>query len=760
MNNETIKRKKRIKGSVTVLVTMILIPCIFFTGFIVDLARLKLFTNQAMMAADTYGSAILSEYDGYLYTMYGLFAISQDGDLDIDAISEEIKKTFKDGANSDEAYMPYSNANIELAFKYISNSSMKNTNVLETQIADYMKYRIIISMVQEFDGGVLGAIDNMQHLEENLEAAKKMEDLSEECDDYSDVAYDYYKAFENIANSTGPEIKNRIDDLNNKIDNYNSALDTLASIKAESAETEEEQADKASRISAQEGVVRDAASAVNTARDDVNNMYTDSYNACVNEGQELKNRIQPFEDKKNAVLDSLIDGKVDPSFIEVAKDEVEQTTVVSETDIDNLNLIVLNNKISLANNLSSVNADESNKVSAVSGDYWSNIINDEKYQTLKNRYSGKGKSAEKQKDQAKQSEEAVKKEAEDKIKESNAKEEDAAKSTRDIPGFYASKSGSAIENLVSVDDLFFNLGAVFNGNSGIAETLLDDYYLVEYDFGMFTSRITGVDSEEEGAAKTLVGYEFSPECNYSYLGEIEYLIAGNTGDGSAKENLAEVRNRIVAFRMLMNYISTYTCPEVNTAITEASLVGVAPPIIFALNQGMRIAVATFESYNDWDLMMDGEKTKLYKNDLEDFSSVQKIVGMVNGGVSVGSGSGGESASEKDNKKKFEIELGYEDYTKIMLYFFTNREQRIERTGNLIEMNINCYAQGLGSGGTLSSKSAFELDNAYTAVDATCKGQLPFSVMPKGFAQKAVPDKYGQIVDFENRWYTYTVTRSY
>lgn len=758
MYKETINKKKRINGSVTVLVTMILIPCVFFTGFIVDLARLKLFTNQAMMVADTYGSAILSEYDGYLYTMYGLFAISQDGDLDIDAISEELKRTFEDGVNSDEAYMPYSNANIELAFKYISNSSMKNTNVLETQIADYMKYRIIISMVQEFDGGVLGAIDNMQHLEENLEAAKKMEDLSEECDDYSDVAYDYYKAFENIANSTGPEIKNRIDDLNNKIDNYNSALDTLASIRAESAETEEEQADKASRISAQEGVVRDAASAVNTARDDVNNMYTDSYNACVNEGQELKNRIQPFEEKKNAVLDSLKEGAVDPSFIEVAKKEVEQTTVVSETDIDSLNLIVLNNKVALANSLGSLNADQSNKISAVSGDYWSNIINDEKYQTLKSRYSGKGKGEGKAKDQAKQSEEAVKNEANAKVEESNAKEENAAKSTRDIPGIYASKSGSPIENLVSVDDLFSNLGALFTGNSGIAETLLDDYYLVEYDFGMFTSRITGVNSEEEGPAHTLVGYEFSPDCNYSYLGEIEYLIAGNTGEGSAKDNLAEVRNRIIAFRMLMNYISTYTCSAVNTAITEASAVGIAPPIIFALNQGMRIAIASFESYNDWDLMMDGEKTKLYKNEVDDFSSVQKIIGMVSGDVSVGGDS--QSTSEIKEKDKFEIELGYEDYTKIMLYFFTNREQRIERTGNLIEMNINCVAQGLGASGKLSGNNSFQLDKAYTAVDATCKGQLPFAVMPKGFAQKTVPDKYGAILDFENRWYTYTVTRSY
>lgn len=57
---------KRSRGSVTVLVTMILIPTIFFTGFLVDLSRLKLYGNQAVMTADNYGEAVLSQYDNLL----------------------------------------------------------------------------------------------------------------------------------------------------------------------------------------------------------------------------------------------------------------------------------------------------------------------------------------------------------------------------------------------------------------------------------------------------------------------------------------------------------------------------------------------------------------------------------------------------------------------------------------------------------------------------------------------------------------------
>ena len=50
---------KRSKGSITVLVTLILVPTIFFTGFLTDLSRLKLCGNQAAMAADNYGETVL-----------------------------------------------------------------------------------------------------------------------------------------------------------------------------------------------------------------------------------------------------------------------------------------------------------------------------------------------------------------------------------------------------------------------------------------------------------------------------------------------------------------------------------------------------------------------------------------------------------------------------------------------------------------------------------------------------------------------------
>ena len=66
------------KGSVTVFVTLIMIPTIFFTAFLGDLARVKLYSNIALMTADNYGENILTEYDDLLRELYGFFSVTQD----------------------------------------------------------------------------------------------------------------------------------------------------------------------------------------------------------------------------------------------------------------------------------------------------------------------------------------------------------------------------------------------------------------------------------------------------------------------------------------------------------------------------------------------------------------------------------------------------------------------------------------------------------------------------------------------------------
>ena len=84
------------RGSVTVFLTLILIPSIIITAVFFDGARIKLYNNQAIMAADSYAEAVLSEYDNLLKELYGVFAVSQDekGKAAIGEIRDYIKTSF------------------------------------------------------------------------------------------------------------------------------------------------------------------------------------------------------------------------------------------------------------------------------------------------------------------------------------------------------------------------------------------------------------------------------------------------------------------------------------------------------------------------------------------------------------------------------------------------------------------------------------------------------------------------------------------
>ena len=96
----------------------------------------------------------------------------------------------------------------------------------------------------------------------------------------------------------------------------------------------------------------------------------------------------------------------------------------------------------------------------------------------------------------------------------------------------------------------------------------------------------------------------------------------------------------------------------------------------------------------------------------------------------------------------------------MLIFFPTADQLTERTGNLIELNVNAAQRNLEENEDLSELQ-FQLDKAYTAVNASCTVKLGFVVMPDQFAKKVTDsDTYQSITDFEKNGYKFTVTRGY
>ncbi|MCD7807110.1 MAG: DUF5702 domain-containing protein, partial [Lachnospiraceae bacterium] len=285
-------------------------------------------------------------------------------------------------------------------------------------------------------------------------------------------------------------------------------------------------------------------------------------------------------------------------------------------------------------------------------------------------------------------------------------------------------------------------------SAGLAQTgtdMLLTFYMVEYDFNMFSSRVTNVDEDAEKAV-SLTGYELKKSINYLYGAELEYIYGGYN---SSDSNLSAARNKILAFRAVVNYAATYSVSEVNDCITviadAASLVN--PALGLLVSGALRLAVASCETVADWKLLIEGESVALIKTKLEDLTAFDKFADLI-------------GSDDEPSGSSSAVKLDYEQYLQVLLLFLTDADTIAERTGNLITLNVNTVEQKIGSGGTLSELD-FTMKNAVTAVDATCSVHLDFVVMPDSFAKQMLSSEtYTELSEFQKNYYKFTVTRGY
>ena len=191
---------KRSRGSITVLVTLILVPTIFFTGFLTDLSRLKLCGNQAVMAADNYGETVLTQYDNLLKELYGLFAVTQneDGLKALDDLQAYMKTSFDPssnginwnhleaiqdfaGMNEVEGFMPYRSAKVEMSYEFPENANLGDNVVLAIQVGDFMRFRIAEQLLED-NTDLLDMLETVSNMEEDSKVIKKKTELDEKID--------------------------------------------------------------------------------------------------------------------------------------------------------------------------------------------------------------------------------------------------------------------------------------------------------------------------------------------------------------------------------------------------------------------------------------------------------------------------------------------------------------------------------------------------------------------------------------------------
>ena len=229
------KTKRRIQGSITVLMVIIMLPMMTMSAIIVDASRTNMARSMVSSAGDLAMNTALANYDTIVKDVYGLFAMSQ-GQSD-----EELAKSLKDyfsktlvsygvvnTAEADE-YVDYlmgdfkaliagtkdKKASIfidmsvnEFTVKKIDDSSLANPEILRSQIVDYMKYRAPVNFGMSFLDSVK-AFKNVETQTEvtkaQVEAQQSTQDVNQACATAMKLIREHDKLIDSINTDSGAE---------------------------------------------------------------------------------------------------------------------------------------------------------------------------------------------------------------------------------------------------------------------------------------------------------------------------------------------------------------------------------------------------------------------------------------------------------------------------------------------------------------------------------------------------------------------------
>lgn len=826
------------RGSITVMVTLLLVPTIFFTGFMVDFARIKLMSDQAVMAADNYGEAVISQYDNLLKELYGLFAVTQneDGLKALDDIQKYIGYSFNPGGDGkvSSGFMPYQSAEVEVGYQAVEGANLANEDVFVTQVGDFMKFRVAQQLL-ESDGGMLDTVEKIKNSKADAEVSQTQMKLDEKAADAVEAMRDFYVELKKI--KSYPDYIGRMrtavlsaktmieaivgsDDYEEYVTLYNkmnypeekedsaaeedTAVDDTAADDAEESEEEDSQADadKERLEELEELIQRKLDQAQNGV--DVSVEYepidfdtfpssADRLYALAGDVARELSKLEELADKlrqqlsQEGITDALKEGiqedltKLDEltggmydgqnyrqmaAYILGNKDvnddyhiRMQSISTAFETIAENL---MKNETEPLEYPLPDDVPDYPEPIDKSQWyDFYKTTEYKNIYDSLHKYFGAQNEEKEKEAKQKKKDAEKLRDEIDEEMKGEETSD------ARNIPeSFGLEQTNASNVKDFHMADAFKDIAGYFGEGSfsQAGNDILQKFLMAQYDIGMFTDRVTNVEkpsggnseepdaegmegSGEAQAEKSLVGVKFAENVNYLYQAELEYLFSSHY---NSSDNLKETRNKIVLFRFMMNFISTYSIKEIRRAITAVSdLAGAINPLLgMAVNGALHMAVASVESAGDWKQLKAGESVSVYKTKLSQMSCLESIKGLINVEAENGTDTGDAEG----------FRLNYHQYMQVMLIFMTSMDKLAVRTSNLVMLNVNNVQQRSPEELT---ELQFKMDQAFTAVDAFCKVHLDFVVMPDGFAQKTIDaGTYSSVKDFEKYSYKFTVTRGY
>ena len=260
------KTLKKVRGSISVLMVIILLPMLTFSAVIVDLSRINMAKQMMSSAGDLTMNSALANYDTILKDVYGLFAMSQlqvddKGNLDTESLGTELNNYFAKtlsayGVVDEEDADDYVNAiigdfreilangtgqfdnflelqNIKITdAQGVPNSSLANANVMRKQIVEYMKYRAPLGVGLSFLESITAfdkIDDQSKVVEAQVAAQESTQDVTKACQTLINLIRAYDKrvaevngALKGVSSSTDSAII-PLEDYDTHVEKYLSA---------------------------------------------------------------------------------------------------------------------------------------------------------------------------------------------------------------------------------------------------------------------------------------------------------------------------------------------------------------------------------------------------------------------------------------------------------------------------------------------------------------------------------------------------------
>jgi len=242
------KTKKHIKGSISVLMIIILLGMMTLSAIVVDSSRINMARSMVSSAGDLAANSALADYDTILKDVYGLFAMSQN--KTDEQLANEIKEYFKktvvsygivDEADSEDYInsllgdfnqLVAGTSNIStknfldmefdensILVNKVPNSSLASANIMRSQIVEYMKYRAPVNFGLSFLDSIK-AFKSVQKqtsvVEKQVEAQESSQDVTAACKATIDSVRKYDKIIDYIENGTGEKAVDGITHISGK----------------------------------------------------------------------------------------------------------------------------------------------------------------------------------------------------------------------------------------------------------------------------------------------------------------------------------------------------------------------------------------------------------------------------------------------------------------------------------------------------------------------------------------------------------------